>query len=405
LNAGYGESPVVGAARPSTLPHSFLHAIRSSRSNRGDSTNTGLLRSSEEPEVIKLETYGWSSYFAQYVLEYREQGLVPARVLTESKNTYRVVAEYGEYSAELAGRVRFEAPDQESLPAVGDWVAVRLQPQSGQATVHAVLPRKSQFTRKAAGARTEPQVVAANIDLVFLVMGLDGDFNLRRLERYLTLARQGGVAPVVVLNKADLCADVSSRFDAVRSIGPGLPVFAVSAHTAAGMGALVELLKPGETIALLGSSGVGKSSLTNLLSGSALQHTNSVRESDSRGRHTTTRRDLILLPGGTLLIDTPGMRELQLWSVGEGLDDVFDDVRSVASACRFRDCRHETEPGCAIGVAIEDGMLDPGRFRSYITLRKEAEAVERRQDAAARRAEKARWKSITKSMRNHKKGW
>jgi ribosome biogenesis GTPase / thiamine phosphate phosphatase len=367
--------------------------------------NVFLFRSSGETQVISLDGYGWCSFFAQAFVEYESRGLVPARVLSESKTTFRVVAECGEVTAELAGRARHDALDQEALPTVGDWVALRLRSESETSTIQAVLPRRSQFIRKVAGTRTAPQVVAANVDLVFLVMGLDGDFNLRRLERYLTISHEGGVAPVVVLNKADLCDDVVDRYLAVDKIALGLPIHVVSAHTTSGLDSLSALLRPCETIALLGSSGVGKSSLANRFAGSPLQLTNEVRESDSRGRHTTTRRDLILLPSGALLIDTPGMRELQPWSVGDGLDAAFDDISTLASTCRFRDCRHEGEPGCAIASAIDDGTLDTGRLRNSVSMRKEAESAVRRQDVRARLAEKARWKSITKSMRKHKKGW
>jgi ribosome biogenesis GTPase len=355
--------------------------------------------------MTSLETYGWGPFFAQSFREYGPHGLAPARVVSEFKNAYRVVGERGESPAELAGSARHEARGQHALPAVGDWVAIRDHASSTQATIVAVLPRRSQFTRRAAGTRTAAQVVAANVDLVFLVMGLDEDFNLRRLERYLTAAREGSVEPVVVLNKADLCDDVEARRDAVSAVALNVPVHVVSAHTTAGLAALADLLEPGGTVALLGSSGVGKSSLMNHFAGSSIQHTNAVRESDGRGRHTTTRRDLILLPSGVLLLDTPGMRELQPWSADEGLDEVFGDVLSLASACRFRDCRHDGEPGCEVAAAIDDGTLDSGRFANYLSMRKEAEALERRQDVAARLAEKARWRSITKSMRKHKKGW
>jgi ribosome biogenesis GTPase len=313
------------------------------------------------------------------------------------------VAERGELFASLSGRARHEAPNRAALPAVGDWVAIHISSASAQPTIQAVLPRRTSFSRKVAGERSAQQVVAANLELVFLVMGLDGDFNLRRLERYLTIAREGGVEPIIVLNKADLVADMARCVDVVASIAHGVPVHAVSAETGAGLVELERYLRTGVTIALLGSSGVGKSSLTNRFACAPIQQTNEVRVSDSRGRHTTTRRESILLRSGTLLIDTPGLRELQIWCAEDGLGEAFEDVTTLAASCRFRDCRHDGEPGCAVLSAAEVGLLDSGRLRNYLALRSEAESVERRRDALARRAEKARWKSITKSMRHHKK--
>jgi len=367
-------------------------------------------RLSRKTLVTKLETYGWKPCFAQEFARYAQDGLMPGRVLSEAKQTYRVMTEFGEVTASLAGRARLEGSDEpSSLPAVGDWVALRVESSLEYGTIRATLSRFSHFTRKAAGSRTQQQVVAANVDLVFLVMGLDGDFNLRRLERYLTVAKEGGVAPVVVLNKADLCENLAERRESTETIAREAPVHVVSAETMDGVGELAALLEPGLTVALLGSSGVGKSSLTNLFAGKPIQHTQEVRASDSRGRHTTTRRDLLLLPSGALLLDTPGMRELQLWSSGgaiaNALDEVFEDIHTLAHECHFRDCRHSGEPGCAIASAVDEGALDDGRLGNYFRLRKEAESLERRQDVAARLAEKARWKSITKSMRKNKRKW
>jgi ribosome biogenesis GTPase / thiamine phosphate phosphatase len=359
--------------------------------------------------VTNLETYGWRSFFADAFDSYAREGLVPARVLSESKTLYRVITECGEMNASLSGRARLEAAEELVLPTTGDWVALRVEPLLDHATVQATLPRLSHFTRRAAGTRTAQQVVAANIDFVFLVMGLDGDFNLRRLERYLTVAKEGGAAPVVVLNKADLCSDIDGARVSTEAIARGVPVYVVSAETAVGIDVLDALLEPGMTVALLGSSGVGKSSLTNRFVGRSIQHTSAVRASDSRGRHTTTKRDLLLLPSGALLLDTPGMRELQLWSTGgeidAALDEVFDDIRALANECRFRDCRHDGEPGCAIVSALEEGTLDTSRLGNYARMRKEAEALERRRDVTAHLAEKARWKTITKSMRKNKRKW
>jgi ribosome biogenesis GTPase len=361
--------------------------------------------STKENDVNSLDSYGWDDSFSQAFVEHEARGLSPARVVSEFKKMYRVVTALGEMMAEISGRVRHEANDGSSLPVVGDWVAIRTRPESDRATIHVVLPRRSSFSRRAPGTRVAPQVVAANLDLVFVVMGLDGDFNLRRLERYLTIAREGRISPVVVLNKADLTAEAAKRRDAVAAIASDVPVHVVSAETGAGLDELESHLLPGTTVGLLGSSGVGKSTLTNRLAGSSVQRTNAVRARDDRGRHTTSRRDLIVLPSRALLVDTPGMRELQLWSADEGLDQAFDDVRSLAATCRFSDCRHQGEPDCAVASAVEEGRLDSGRFRSFLALKREAEAIERKRDISARLAEKARCKAIHKSLRNHRKGW
>jgi len=271
----------------------------------------------------------------------------------------------------------------------------------GPAVIQAVLPRASRFARPARGDVPGAQVVAANVDLVFLVTALDHDFNLRRLERYLALAWSSGAEPVVVLNKADLCEDVSERVADVASVAPGVAVRAVSAIDGSGMEALSPLLEPGKTIALLGSSGVGKSTLTNALLGWQRQRINAVREDDQRGRHTTTMRELIVTPSGALLIDSPGMRSVGMWEVEQGLEETFEDIERLAADCRFSDCEHGVEPGCAVRAAIANGELAEDRLASRDKLARESAALARRADPVARADERRRWKIIHKSVRNH----
>lgn len=354
--------------------------------------------SSVSPRSL-LETLGWDANWAKPFAPFLEQGLGPARVTCEHREAYDVVGESGELRSEMSGRFRYEHPVHTEWPAVGDWVAIAPRPEEGTATIQAVLPRRSWFSRTAAGGRTEEQVVAANVDIVFLVTSLDGDFNVRRIERYLTVAWDSGARPVIVLNKADICADVAGHVSEVETIAFGTPVVALSAATGQGLEELRAMLPPGITGAFLGSSGVGKSSLVNALVGEARQTTRAVRTDDSRGRHTTTNRELIPLPNGGLIIDTPGMRELQIWADDDGLGMAFSDVEALALQCRFGDCTHAGEPGCAVQAALEDGTLKRDRFRSYTKLQREIRYQAMRQDQSARLIEKNRWKKIAKEIR------
>jgi ribosome biogenesis GTPase / thiamine phosphate phosphatase len=349
-----------------------------------------------------LQAYGWDAVFAARFLPYGEQGLLPARVVVEYQGIYRVVTEDGELLAAVAGRLRHRAAGRVDYPGVGDWVAIRLDPDSDRATIHGVLERKSRFVRKISGSVVAEQVVAANVDVVLLVAGLDGDFNPRRLERYLVLAHESGARPVIVLSKADLVDNLGEAIQVARSVsGPDVPVHTVSAPRNEGYEALAAYLEPGRTVALLGSSGVGKSTIVNRLAGEELQRTQEVRASDGRGRHTTTHRQLILLPSGGLLMDTPGMRELQLWDVDEGVEETFSDVDQLATACRFPDCEHETEPGCAVRAAIAEGRLASERLASYQKLLGELRALSARQDRQNRLFERRRVKAATKASTRH----
>ncbi|MCG3181065.1 MAG: putative ribosome biogenesis GTPase RsgA [Phycisphaerae bacterium] len=331
---------------------------------------------------------------------------VLARVVAEHRGAWSVITEAGEALADVAGRLRHQARSRADLPAVGDWAAVSPPVGPSRARIHAVAPRRSRLSRLAPGGRADEQVLAANVDSLLLVVGLDRDFNLRRIERYLSLAYAGGVAPVVVLNKVDLCDDPEARIAAAESVAPGAAVLAISAVTGQGVEALGPLLRAGRTAALLGSSGVGKSTLLNRLLGEAAQAVGGVRESDGRGRHTTTGRQLFMLAGAGNVIDTPGLRELAVWADADSPGGAFDDIDSLAAGCRFRDCTHTGEPGCAVAAALADGSLDPSRYENHLQLRREQEFLDRRRDAQARKAERDKWKSIHKSMRNHpKRGW
>jgi ribosome biogenesis GTPase len=350
---------------------------------------------------MDLLQWGWTDFFAQQFDEHAAQGLVPARIAAQHRELYRAYGEQGELVACVSGRLRMQAAGPQDFPVVGDWVAVRTRPRERSATIHAVLRRRTQFSRKVAGRTTAEQVAAANVDTVFLVVGLDGDFNLRRLERYLVTAWESGAAPVVVLNKSDLCdpGDLAGRLVAAESVAPGVAIHPLSAITGDGLDVLLPHLAVGKTAALLGSSGVGKSALINRLLGREALRTAPVRAHDSRGRHTTTHRRLILLPGGGMIIDTPGMRELQFWSAGEGVSTAFADLSELATACRFHDCTHRAEPGCAVLEAVREGRFDARRLENFHKAQAELAALERRQDTLAAREHKRQSKSLQRLLR------
>lgn len=345
---------------------------------------------------------GWDDAWAAAFAPFAEDGNHPGRVTRENRGLYRVATEPGEVVASAAGRLRLEAHGRIDLPAVGDWVALKLESGGPRAVVQAVVPRRSAFLRRAAGDQASVQVIAANVDSVFLVSGLDHDLNPRRIERYVLLAWESGARPVVILNKSDLRDDVDECRREIEQIAPGVDVHAISTREPATLAALQTYLAPGRTVALLGSSGVGKSTLLNRLLGADVQATRAVRDHDQRGRHTTSERHLFVLPGGALVIDTPGMRELQLWEAGGGLQATFDDVEALAGACRFRDCTHEAEPGCAVRSAVADGRLPSERLLSFHKLRGELRHVERKLDARVASEDKRKWRTIHVTARKHR---
>ncbi|MGA2739473.1 MAG: ribosome small subunit-dependent GTPase A [Bryobacteraceae bacterium] len=348
-------------------------------------------------DSFDLTTIGATNAIMEAFQPYAVRGLVLGRISVVHSDRYRLYTARGEMAAEAIGALLYRT-ERSGWPAVGDWVGVQpMGPEEGM--IHSVLPRRTLFSRRAAGDREQEQAIAANIDLALIVCGLDGDFNVRRIERYLTLAHASGVDAAIVLNKSDVCPDLSARLDETARVAAGAPVMAITARAAQGIEPVLRLLRPGLTVALLGSSGVGKSTLVNQLLGVDRQLVQEVREGDSRGRHTTTYRELLPLPQGGALIDTPGMRELQLWADQDSLDSAFAEIAALAAECRFRDCSHGVEAGCAVQAAIETGELEAGRWESYRKLRAEIAWHARQTDVQAAQAQKKKWKAIHKAMR------
>jgi ribosome biogenesis GTPase / thiamine phosphate phosphatase len=329
-----------------------------------------------------LNSYGWSDALQQQFQAYAARGLAPARVVVQQRSLYVLATPAGEAIAQLSGRFAHEAVAGH-FPVAGDWVAAALRPVEASATIHHLLPRRTTFTRKAVG-HGGAQVVAANVDVAFLVASLNQDLSARRIERYLAMAWESGASPVVVLTKADLCADPGTFEAEIESVALGVPVHVVSALTGEGLDGLNEFFAVGQTAALPGSSGVGKSSLLNALAGRAVMTTQAIREHDARGRRTTTHRELILLPSGRLVLDTPGMRELGVWEAETGLATTFADVETLFALCRFRDCAHETEPGCAVQSALADGRLDAARAGAVMPSSAASSRVSRARTTRAR---------------------
>ena len=352
---------------------------------------------------MNIKSLGFTNFFEDQLSvlleEKKYENCVPARVSLEHKHAYRVISENGEWLASVSGLYAYESFSRAEYPAVGDWVLVEKMDGENRAIIHKMLKRKSQFSRKIAGREIEEQIVAANVDIVLLVMSLNADFNIRRLERYLVAAWDSGATPIIVLTKADLCEDIDSSLSEVEAAAMGVDIFVTSSYTGEGIEQIRQLFKEGVTGALLGSSGAGKSTLTNALYGEVKMEVSDIREDDAKGRHTTTHRELVSLPGGGCLIDTPGMRELQLWDQGDSLASSFKDIEEFASACRYRDCTHKKEPGCAVNLAIDNGNLEQARLQSYFKLQKELAFLERKTNTQAKLAEQRKWKQISKGQK------
>ena len=347
---------------------------------------------------MNLLHLGWSDYFQKAFDSLERASLSPARIIRQNKHQYIIHNGEKTLSATLLGRLLYESEDSSTLPAVGDWVCIE-QFDEDQSIIHEMLPRFGAFFRKEAGHVTRKQVIAANIDIAFLVSGLDHDFNVRRIERYLVQVSSSGAQPVILLNKADLRNDIDSVIQSVKEVAGGVSVIPVSAKEDAGFGKIRSFIQEGTTVAFIGSSGVGKSSIANVLLERDIQQIGAVREDDSRGRHTTSYRELLLLPTGGVIIDTPGLRELQLWGDEEDLQAVFNEIDQLAEQCKFRDCQHDGEPGCAVLQALEEGELAEERLDSYKKLRRELMYLNERKDEFAQLKAKKRDKKLGKLIK------
>ena len=352
--------------------------------------------------IPSLEHIGWDSHFEEAFSQLAKPDLVPARVAMAEKNKFLIWGNFGERTATVAGKLRFRVQGKRDQPAVGDWVAVKIQKNS-PAIIEHVLHRKSAVIRAAAGTRKRSdmvapaeQVIAANVDLIFIVSSLDRDFNLKRIERYLTLVYTSQAKPVILLNKKDLCADPEKCLHQTQEIAFDVPVHLITGTRRKDVSPLLDYFQPGTTGALLGSSGVGKSTIINTLLGYERQRITSIRGTIHKGRHTTTHRELVILPNGGILMDNPGMREIQLTLPDDYLADSFTDIETLANSCRFNDCAHDAEPGCAVKAALEDGTLSLSRYTNYQKLVRELHYAAARQYKSANRVNKEKWQAIYK---------
>jgi len=347
---------------------------------------------------MKLEALGWDDFFAAAFAQHEGTGLRPARVICELKHAYALNTGEDELIGECRGRLLHKATSRAELPAVGDWVAVRPRDKTpNRLDILDVLPRRTRLSRRAAGENGHEQILAANVDLLFIVAALDTKLNLRRMERFLSVARSSGAEPIVLLNKADLCDSPEAAITEIRAVTGDATVLALSACTGRGVPQIRPWLKKGRTVALLGPSGVGKSTLVNRIMRDEVQITQDVRDSDSKGRHTTTRRELFVTPSGALMIDTPGLREMQLWEAD--IEESFADITQIALRCRFSNCGHGTEPGCAIRAALQDGTLPTSRWDSYNKLLLERAELQAHLASRPDRRGKIVWRKGVKEMR------
>ena len=350
-----------------------------------------------------LKLLGWGSFFEKNSKSFKKNGFSFARIITEHKERYIAASEKGELNAEVTGKLLYSSESNAHLPKVGDWVATIIYEDEKKAIIHDVFPRKSVFGRKASGNKIQEQVIATNIDLLLIVQSLDENYNHRRIERYLVMAYEGEMQPVIILNKSDICPDTKDKLREIKRVFPGIDSFAISAETGEGIKDLKKIIKEVKTCALIGSSGVGKSSIINRILGYNRQKVNEVRLTDSKGKHTTTSRELILIPDGGMIIDTPGMREFQLWSADSGFEYAFPEIETLSLNCHFKDCSHTHEINCAVLNALQTGELSQERYDSYQKLRKELEWVKIKADPEEMQKREDKWKKIHKSVKHMKK--
>ena len=351
---------------------------------------------------MTLKELGWNEFFEERFSQYRGHGLTPARIVRETRHVYDIQAESGRHRAEISGLFHYTAVTRADYPTIGDWVLV--SETDGTFIIEKVLERRTSFSRKSAGREMDEQVIAANIDILYIVNSLDGgrNFNMRGIERYIAMAEESGAKPVIVLNKSDLCEDKESAF---REAGfsRDVPVHIVSALTGHGLAELAGPCAAGSTITFTGPSGVGKSALINALTGEEKLRTGAQRADDLRGRHTTTHKEMFFLPGGQMLIDTPGLRELGLWADENAIDSAFPDITGLAGKCRFRDCSHSSEPGCAVQKALAEGMLDYARYENYLGMKREISFLNSKTDIKSGIERKSKEKKLSKFIKNYYK--
>lgn len=352
---------------------------------------------------MELNKLGFNAFFEKYLEQCPIEKLSIGRICVEHKSSYKIYSEIGELTATISGKLRNDCKSNEDYPAVGDWVIFKPMSKESKAIIQAVLPRKSKFSRKVAGNETQEQVIASNVDFAFIVCALNYDFNLRRIERYLSLVWQSGATPVVVLTKTDLCDNVQEKIAEVSNSALGVDVHAISNISTVGIEILQKYFINNKTVVLLGSSGVGKSSLINNLTHKNVMKVNELRSNIYKGRHTTTHKQMFILQNGGLIIDTPGIRELQLWDAEDGISQCFNDIEGLAENCRFDDCMHNNEPDCAVQKAVKKGLLDAARLENYHKMQKEQKYLSNRQTQSAAKVEKDKWKAIHKQIKNFKK--